>query len=1025
MEQRIVDSAGVEVDEITENWVVYIALHLESERQFTDDDLLDDMLRALGYYRESEREMRQRPGDPHAISLTETLHRLTALGVTVADERRRPLALGEPTPLYRLSTAQISDIQRVSERIGSIWNDATGPGIDSMAELAWLVIVALRIHGRPLFRDDLLMKLESLWPASDSGVFRKVIERLDVIGLIDHKVSAGLFRRGFEPTPRSWVGLMELPSLIRSEFGNEPLQPTTQTRAAVADDVASRKRERRSNREPNIPIEDPDTALPELEDLAWHTLVVLREDSTTMPVREINGRVAEWFELPSDHPLRRRGNGASESPFEYRMRRARLILHFRAKALKIERPQGREEELDLHVCELLPRGRVLTRGQLTNFVRANEEQTEKPRARVNALPSIERLAEITLEVMASSEGTDLTVETINSKVSAALHLSTEQLGLRHIPGDPGSEAEFEYLSRGARRALRRQNRIVSTSDWPMTGHGPRESQLDTYRLSSLGDRQPEVSDTVQDEWQYDYEAWCWECLLAIRELHPNAVDGELPNGLISSATAQRFGLTPTQRDIRSLMNPMEREYTARCATIREVLALIGLIERGDKGPAWRLLPNGEAITRQELEKALRGSSFAYLPGTNGDYRGNPELEQAGKGTQPARAGATVESMSGHTNAKSVGEPDVQGDVAGHGSATEETDDLSLCLAVLQVLPDEEGEYLSEDQIKEAVAVKLQIPAAYLSQPNPPWGRKVARGESLLHFRLEHVYRALSIPQTALIRDGGLDFPDAGRTWFLTSKGREVVQTEDATERRETLRKLVNRYWSTHSYEGWQNEPWMERVIELLEEAGNDGTPFEHLCATLLERMRDVDVAEVQSSGYLDESGVDIVVKMAKGRTAMLGTVPIHSVQRDAVMLVQCKRWLHNDVPSDVVSKLFGFTARLRAQATGGELRYDVEGGRLIIFGNLTRDATWTYWWLREMWHQAEHTAMGDPSGVHSDELLTPNQRAPRWELWDGGRVLSMIRKYEVGVKKNADGEYVPDEEFFRGLPRGKTRRANA
>ncbi|MCY3568647.1 MAG: restriction endonuclease [Chloroflexi bacterium] len=473
------------------------------------------------------------------------------------------------------------------------------------------------------------------------------------------------------------------------------------------------------------------------------------------------------------------------------------------------------------------------------------------------------------------------------------------------------------------------------------------------------------------------------------------------------------------------MNPMEREYTARCATIREILALIGLIERGDKGPAWRLLPKGEAITRQELAKTLKESSFVYLPGANGGYRGNAELEEVGKGTQPAKAGAAAEAMAGHTNANVEGEPGEQGEVTRHGSAAEETDDLSLCLAVLQVLPDEEGEYLSEEQIMEAVSAKLQIPAAYLSQPSPPWGRKVARSESLLHFRLEHVYRALSIPQTALIRDGGLDFPDAGRTWFLTSKGREVVRTEDTVERRDKLQKLVNRYWSTHSYEGWQNEPWMERVIELLEEAGNDGTPFEHLCATLLEKMRDVDVAEVQSSGYLDESGVDIVVKMAKGRTAMLGTVPIHSVQRDAVILVQCKRWLHNDVPSDVVSKLFGFTARLRAQATGGELRYDVDGGRLIIFGNLTRDATWTYWWLREMWHQAEHTAMGHLPGVHGGQSLAPNQRAPRWELWDGGRVFDMIRKYEVGVKKNVDGEYVADEEYFRDLPRGKVRRAKA
>ncbi|MCY3568648.1 MAG: hypothetical protein OXH38_08470, partial [Chloroflexi bacterium] len=330
---------------------------------------------------------------------------------------------------------------------------------------------------------------------------------------------------GFEPTPRSWVGLMELPDLIRSVFGNEPLQPKAQTRTTAPGDVVSTRRERRSNREPNIPIEDPDTALPELEDLAWHTLVVLREDAATMLVREINDRVAEWFELPSDHPMRRRGTGASESPFEYRMRRARLILHFRAKALRIERPQGREEELDLHVCELLPRGRVLTRAQLTDFVRANEEQVDRPRAKVNALPSIERLAEITLEVMAGSEGSDLTVETINNNVSTALHLSTEQLGLRHIPSDPSSEAEFEYLSRGARRALRRQNRIVSTSEWPMTSRGPRESFLDTYRLSSARDTRSGAVSSEQEEWHYDYQAWCWECVLAIRELHPNAVDG--------------------------------------------------------------------------------------------------------------------------------------------------------------------------------------------------------------------------------------------------------------------------------------------------------------------------------------------------------------------------------------------------------------------------------------------------------------------------------------------------------------------
>lgn len=352
-------------------------------------------------------------------------------------------------------------------------------------------------------------------------------------------------------------------------------------------------------------------------------------------------------------------------------------------------------------------------------------------------------------------------------------------------------------------------------------------------------------------------------------------------------------------------------------------------------------------------------------------------------------------------------------------------DIELCVAVLNSLPTQvDGRNsLSEREIVDSVVERLEIPASYLERRMPPWAqearwaqdlKKEERTPTLFAYRMEHVFRALSIEQVGLIRDVGLD-SDEQDSWSLTEHGRSAVSSDEFQSGNfRYIEEGVHDYFRMHHYMGWQTEDWMEHVVNVFNDMGGElgGVAFELLTKALIEKQRDVDHATVQSSNsYLDNAGVDIVVFMhadsAGGR--LLGGM---GGLATTTLLVQCKRYFKNEIPPDAASKLFATTAWLRGQAARGELLYDVAGARLAFLGDLSREATWTFWALKSAWDAMEEAARG--AGISG----SPGRKQPdlTWEIWDGQRIFQLMKEHRVGVAVDADGTVIVDEQYLRDLP---------
>lgn len=402
-------------------------------------------------------------------------------------------------------------------------------------------------------------------------------------------------------------------------------------------------------------------------------------------------------------------------------------------------------------------------------------------------------------------------------------------------------------------------------------------------------------------------------------------------------------------------------------------------------------------------------------------------------------------------------------------------DVDLCVATLQALAeyvDDEAPELTEQTITDHVIRNLRVPDSYTARPLPPWATRSKWAEDLeksrstaddgksrepkfFDYRMEHVFRALSIEQTGWVFDVGLT---AARphSWKLTRKGELLVASpEFQGNAADLIERAVDSYFQMHRYADWTHEEWMDKVVSVFEDLrpGPGGVAFEHLTKELVERYenethelfrvvieaeaRDAtkrghqvdstkpkqitdEALEAEVKGkkptvtavvqehndYLDRAGVDVVVQVQlQGRMGMGGDF--------SNLLMQCKRHFVNEISPDAASKLFATTMWLKGQADRKDVDFRVLGARLAFLGDLSREAAWTFWALRSAWNAIAGVAT-DGDAV-SDAATTTDQSDLIWDIWDGQRILWLMAEYGVGVYVNDDGVVEVDEQYLRDL----------
>lgn len=578
-------------------------------------------------------------------------------------------------------------------------------------------------------------------------------------------------------------------------------------------------------------------------------------------------------------------------------------------------------------------------------------------------------------------------------------------------------------------------------------------------------RRPIGKQGHSQEWQYKEKDWAWATLQAIRSLSNGTSEEWHINNAISSELAEELGLSRAAREtVWHAWNDHMLEYKARCATMRAILGALNLIERGQTGK-WRLLEKGAEITESELRESLDHFDYDSLgKAGNNSYRGNPELEQINckeKSLVLVPARDERNEQAADAPVKSDSNADVSRSSHDRKTPTQPTEfrleNQQLCSEVLMSLSTEDSDSLTKKQIEDSVLERLSLkglvmPSSYkLSDTSPPWGAKPEK-RSLFQYRLEHALRAMSSGRFALIREEGFITPKERDKWTRTTYGREHT-TVDADSVWENLYP----YFEVHSYEDWEKDA--ERWGHLAPGAGRDrtdsglmqlkdimlkrrrkdkdgnpgnpdGTPFEHLVRDLLIKEHGLaDKAVTIASGYLDRTGIDLVVEQEQQGewTAGPGKVDMAGFQTGeprlmipAIYLAQVKQYWSSDVETGVPSKVFAFAARMRNAGLRGdyiqnsdgnvmEARY-ILGARLIILGDLSRDAEWEFWTTKEAWELAD-TETKMTRGESTTEY-PPLQ----WDFWDGATVLRKMVEHGIGVKEEADGWYSPDREYLYNLP---------
>lgn len=650
-------------------------------------------------------------------------------------------------------------------------------------------------------------------------------------------------------------------------------------------------------------------------------------------------------------------------------------------------------------------------------------KSEDERSSTEPLVGVDRIAEFawaTVQVLRGQARGSASVDEILELVAKELEIPPNAPERQRDPNK--AESPYEYGIRHARNALIHQAKAIhhpqGSQYLRLTPRG-REISQSTVKESveknekELPSRQRSGEDLAEQKWQYKHKDWAWETLKAIQYLQThNITEVGYLNGAISSQLAGQMALGPTAlRDVWSRRNPEELEYKARCATMRAILQAMSLIERVEdpdsSATRWQILERGHEITEQEFREQLDSVNLDSLSREgNNRYRGNPELEQ----TMQKEIHLRTESMRNGLSARKTELENTQfADDASYYLC-----DRTLCSAVLRSIPvsneqGEEGAHLSQKQIVESVIGNLSIPQSYLREKRPPWGPRKQRKQSLLEYRIEHVLRAMSTGQSGLIRDVGYErgVEETENNWRRTEYGNN--QTLDLTSSTDHVWQNLEPYFETHSYAAWRTQPWHERLTEAMTKQWSDkdgnlnGKPFEHFVADLLDKEHDLSSGGIEvTGGFLDHAGVDIIAYQQQMTQRDVGGTHINRPEIRGLLFMQVKLYLGRVVEPGVPSKTFGIAARLRSQAKRNR-ETEVAGARLIVFGDLSRDAEWEFWVTKAAWGALER-----------EEIQSRCQlELPQWEIWDGATVFSKIEEHKLGIQMDDSGVISPDSNYLR------------
>ena len=822
--------------------------------------------------------------------------------------------------------------------------------------------------------------------------------------------------------------------------------------------------------------------LPSITEHAIEIHRAMQDSSHEMTVEAINRAISAAFALSDDdrNMPHNRSISAGETEFEFRARHARNALRKMAHVIVSTSTWagGREGLRDTYALTLL--GRSISETRVRTMVEGYN--TFPPAGLVRPLlvvsePAYDygRWCWETLEAIRSLQadgGESFSNQDVSEALATRLGLDAEQRSVQSLLNP--LEAEYKARCATMRVALQRMGLIErqpTDRSWRLLEDGMAAQRDDvevrareivksgalaavangaypgnpklrvaatatTYPGETTGDAGPntELSDTpgAEDEptsdddgvldppvedaggplhyYNYDPIRWCWETLGAVRRTTSES-GGETGarNAPINEEMATGMNLSPRQRQVFGTRNPMVQDYKLRSAAMRVLLRELDFIIEGKGG--WVLTGAGSVASEEDLAERITAMSEMpeRTPGlvASAFDPGNPALEVEGGPSDTDAVGNAVGTgvnqladALGSDGRVGMDRIAVHG-VEGLGRERElNPSDREMCVALLKSLSGKESAKagLTEDELFDALVEVLNVPDAYMALRGPPWGKKRSRLGPLLRYRFEHVLRALSIGQCGAIRQGDLQIAD-GR-WFLTVDGVGLVETNP-----QDVWPQVAEYFSLHFYEDWRTDQWMVELIDVLAESGTDGTPFEYLCADLLAEMGHLDQVDVQGPGRLDSEGVDIVAKFRKEPIARVGTVDIFAPSRDSVLLVQCKRWLTEEVRTDAVSKLWAHWTQLKGSWTDD---YESNGALLIVAGDLERQAELTFWTLDGLNAAGEESAA---TGGGADRA---------WSVWDGGRVLRLMRQYQVGVSESRDGSVSVDKEYIRALSKRRS-----
>ena len=533
----------------------------------------------------------------------------------------------------------------------------------------------------------------------------------------------------------------------------------------------------------------------------------------------------------------------------------------------------------------------------------------------------------------------------------------------------------------------------------------------------LHDVQQYLDDRVPIKWNYDFRAWMWEVLLAFRtrpsdalSRRPVATFQELTRTLTSRlpvlAKYVDDGHAPLSTISTQRPEHMVRSHTA--LRYLEFLNLCGKAKRQSSSEPnkWELTDEGDTITSDEFYDLL--AMFADVTTT--------DLKEMG-----------FEGLTSDLNLTYAGsdKPDALADVDELKKDTRRSD-TELCVEVVRELIETDESEVLESKLWERIGQKIGLPMPLARSKDqtkkgdlPPWCASEARVRTLFAYRMRHVMQALSLDPAPTIK-GRSEGQGKGREFFwrlaeevdrqtLISKLHMSETNGDGEDI--DFGKDVADYFARHDYSAWRTEPWMEDFCEKLADLARksdgklDGTLFELLITRLLTKELGsagevVEAHHVGKNDRLDDDAIDIVVKIRRTRqVGEIGTIPIYDHPED-VVLVQCK---HQRVLQTAPAERI-FTVARRRRAGAGE-KYRVTQALLVYLGDLDADAS----------GKIALTLQGEGSRDASSEeaFMAPsgNDDGMRFDAWDGGKVLQLIKEHGIGVRGVGDGDAGESDEL--------------